>query len=179
MQRHCSVVPSCRCATHRVSNRNTHSAVVLGLQVPMGLEDAMRGLIDLVGRTAYVFEGASGQNVVGEWRGAGVRTLLMRWLVGWPVGWLVGLLVCCELTGRETRPGSLGHAHAYARARSMMNSNKNEVYSMCKCGPWSAELPMPEELQGGGGGQACRCWRSGTHTYYHPKSQEISEITTK
>ena len=33
----------------------------------MGLEDAMRGLVDLVDRKAYVFEGSSGENVVGAW----------------------------------------------------------------------------------------------------------------
>ena len=34
-------------------------------QIPIGLEEALRGLVDLVDRKAYVFEGASGQHVTG------------------------------------------------------------------------------------------------------------------
>ena len=44
-----------------------HSIWYHWIQVPMGLEDAMRGLVDLVDRKAYVFEGSSGENVVGGW----------------------------------------------------------------------------------------------------------------
>ena len=36
------------------------------VQVPIGSEDALRGLVDLIDRRAFVFEGASGETIVGE-----------------------------------------------------------------------------------------------------------------
>lgn len=39
------------------------------VQVPIGAEDALRGLVDLVDRRAYAFEGSSGERVVGETAG--------------------------------------------------------------------------------------------------------------
>ncbi len=35
------------------------------VQVPIGLEDAIQGLVDLVDRRAYTFEGSSGDRVTG------------------------------------------------------------------------------------------------------------------
>jgi len=39
------------------------------MQVPIGTEDSLKGLIDLVDRRAFMFEGSSGERVVGERRG--------------------------------------------------------------------------------------------------------------
>lgn len=39
------------------------------VQIPIGTEDALRGLVCLVDRKAYNFEGSSGERVVGEWEG--------------------------------------------------------------------------------------------------------------
>ena len=36
------------------------------MQIPIGTEDALKGLVDLVHRKAYMFEGSSGEKVVGE-----------------------------------------------------------------------------------------------------------------
>ena len=36
------------------------------VQVPIGSEDALRGLVDLIDCRAFVFEGASGETIVGE-----------------------------------------------------------------------------------------------------------------
>ena len=36
------------------------------VQLPMGSEDQLRGLVDLIDRRAFHFEGASGEQVVGE-----------------------------------------------------------------------------------------------------------------
>lgn len=36
------------------------------LQIPIGTEDALKGLVCLIDRKAYAFEGPSGEKVVGE-----------------------------------------------------------------------------------------------------------------
>ena len=40
------------------------------VQLPMGSEDQLRGLVDLIDGRAFHFEGASGEQVVGEWHAA-------------------------------------------------------------------------------------------------------------
>lgn len=40
------------------------------LQIPIGHEDSLRGLVDLVERRAFHFEGSSGEQIVGEQRAA-------------------------------------------------------------------------------------------------------------
>lgn len=36
------------------------------VQIPIGSEDSLQGLVDLIDRKAFRFEGASGEKVVGE-----------------------------------------------------------------------------------------------------------------
>lgn len=45
----------------------------------MGVEDSMKGLIDLVERKAFVFEGPSGDTVVGALKEGGLRCLAGLW----------------------------------------------------------------------------------------------------
>lgn len=45
---------------------STPSPPVATPQIPLGVEDSMKGLVDLVARKAFVFEGPSGDSVVGE-----------------------------------------------------------------------------------------------------------------
>jgi len=47
---------------HHLSNAGCGS----NLQIPIGTEDSLKGLIDLVHRQAFMFEGSSGEKVVGE-----------------------------------------------------------------------------------------------------------------